>query len=118
MNEILQKRIEEAARKYGCDAYIKYCRQHGVDAATAKHPSLENAFITGAEWMLQNMWISVEDELPEKDVSVLVCGGNSDECWFTHRSSSAQADKYGFANVCPIEITHWMSIPSLEGGKE
>ena len=58
--------IDEAARKYGCDAYIEYCRQHGVDASTAKYPNLEQAFKAGALWMAKQHADEIS-ECTEKD---------------------------------------------------
>ena len=55
MNEILKKRIEEAANDRYTDNTFAY-----------------NGFIDGAEYALSNQWISVEEALPEYDKLVLV----------------------------------------------
>ena len=63
MNDILKKRIEEAAREYAGN-------QTGLDYIGES--SCEQGFIDGARFSLSNQWISVEDVMPELNEEVLV----------------------------------------------
>lgn len=105
MNEILQKRIVEAARDYSDHNYI----DEGVEVP---------AFIEGADFALKNQWISVEEALPE--VNELVFGCVNDE-GTSQAVGVAYYDEYGGWHYSDEEeislITHWMPIPSLKGGE-
>ena len=107
MNEILQKRIEEAAHQY-------------IQSDAVKPENMQLAFgdfINGAKWALQNQWISVEEALPQDNKVVFYkalsekgtkCYGSAyvfNKEWYSDISSAAQY-YYHF------KITHWMNIPS------
>ena len=102
MNTILQKRIEEAAKK---EPWLS-----------------EESFVNGCEYILNNLWISVEEALPpirEKDI-----GNRSWSDWvliMTHEGG-AFMDCYAFHRKEWInngnDVTHWMEIPSLKGGEK
>ena len=124
----MNERIEQAARKYGCDAYIEYCWQHGVDAATAKYPPLEKAFITGAEWMLRNVWISVDEEKPCADEIVaklsddFCCGNGRVEILHYCKQDRLRHPK-GYYDLCgenvpTSAIEYWFDVSPLEGGEK
>lgn len=65
-----------------------------------------------------NEWISVEDELPEYDESVLVCNENeADDMWFSHRANPkyVECDEKDFSSpheAFPV-VTHWMRIKPI-----
>lgn len=67
MNEILKKRIEEAAGK--CS--FKYLSQNRIEELELEC-HYEAGFIDGAEYALSHQWISVEEALPEYGELVLV----------------------------------------------
>ena len=78
------------------------------------------AFISGANFALQNQWISVDEALPDYEEDVIVTN-SYDDYWFAHRSNNEKVivDEYGFARTPTVlRITHWMPIPSLKGGEE
>lgn len=119
MNEILQKRIEEAAKKY--------CRDKNYILPDDTELSLEaltaiDAYIEAANSILQNQWISVEEALPpirEKGTEnrswsdwVLIMthkGGVFMDCYAFHRKEWLNNGN---------DVTHWMPIPENKGGEE
>jgi hypothetical protein len=117
MNEILQKRIEEAAKEYSDLNYIDEC----VEVP---------AFIEGATFALQNQWISVEEALPPYDdrlkaisisIDVIVRNeyGKVTSAWYDYANKLWHL-LYGEIagdDVIDSKITHWAHIPSLEGGE-
>lgn len=106
MNTILQKRIEEAAYQY-----IQ------SDAVAPENMQLAfGDFIKGARWALQNQWISVDEALPPKEdndssITVLV------HCQKGWCGIDYYRYKYGEWLNNGDSVTHWMEIPSLEGGE-
>ena len=63
-------------------------------------------FIEGAEWMLNNQWISIEEELPEKsDVYITLLEGSVPYVV----GYSSEVKQWCSNNDI---ITHWMAIPS------
>lgn len=107
--EIYQKRIEEAAHQY-----IQ------SDAVAPENMQLAfGDFINGANFALQNQWISVEEALPK--VNEIVFGCVNDE-GTPQAVGMAYYDEYGGWHYSDEEeislITHWMPIPSLEGGEK
>ena len=106
MNEILKKRIEEAAREYTSN-------QTGLDYIG--ETACERGFIDGAEYAISHQFISVEDELPEYDESVIVAFGDDDYS-LLHRSNNSNVltDKNGFCNYGYKEVLAWLPIPKFE----
>ena len=114
MNKILQKRIEEAAKKYCQDKnyILPDDTELSLEALTAI-----DAYIEGAKSILQNQWISVDEALPEKEGRYL--------CNYHHKFSNSDDEcdcidlglfKDGKWYIGNNEVTHWMEIPSLKGG--
>ena len=110
MNEILKKKIEEAAEKYAAN-------QTGLDYIG--EAACEQAFIDGAGYALSHQFISVEEALPEYDEAVIVAFGDDDYA-LLHRSNNPDVltDKNGFCNYCGKEIICWMPIPKFETKKK
>ena len=111
MNEIPQKRIEEAAYEY-----IQ------SDAVSPENMKLAfGDFINGAKWALQNQWISVEEALPEENKL-----GDSDFVFVKTSirypflaSYSYKHETWKDINHIAIHgVTHWTPIPELKGGEE
>ena len=67
MNEILKKRIEEAAGKRS----FKYLSQDRIEELELGC-HYEAGFMEGAQYALSHQWISVEEYLPEENEKVLV----------------------------------------------
>lgn len=98
MNEILKKRIEEAANDRYTDNTFAY-----------------KGFMEGAEYALSHQFISVKEALPEYDEIVIVTLGNDEYC-FCHRSKNpnVETDKNGFCIYGFGEVVAWMPIPKFE----
>lgn len=118
MNEILQKRIDEAARNL-----INY---NLVDLGDLVNQyDLRRMLIEMGVKTLHNQWISVKEALPEKikdkDYSKYVLVRQE---YYEHEHHVIARYDYGFnmwvsTNYFKPEfITHWMPIQSLEGGEE
>ena len=89
MNEILKKRIEEAANDRYTDNTFAY-----------------KGFIDGAEYAISHQFISVEDALPEANENVLALIGG------------VPVVAKGYHVRARIrDITHWMPIPKFEPNK-
>jgi len=120
MNKILQKRIKEAA----CQESSMY-DLYEIKESNAAY----NAAIKVATFILQNQWISVEEALPEYDEDVFVrfisrFPNNTDEFEVGYCTRWRTLDKYvktdskEFSIIGDMQITHWMPIPTLKGGKD
>ena len=94
MNEILKKRIEEAAAKYSGN-------QIGLDYIG--EAACEQAFIDGAEYALSHQFISVEEAFPEANENVLALIGGVPVVAKGYHVRARLRD-----------ITHWMPIPKFE----
>ena len=97
MNEILKKRIEEAAAKYSGN-------QIGLDYIG--EAACEQAFIDGAEYALSHQFISVEEAFPEANENVLALIGGVP---VVAKGYHVRARIRG--------ISHWMPIPKFEPNK-
>jgi hypothetical protein len=85
-------------------------------------------FCNGATFALQNQWISVEEALPDYNEAVIGIDYMPELDWddqtiiFVHRSDNPNVvtDKNKFCVYPPTfrKVTHWMIIPSLEGGEK
>lgn len=109
MNEILKKKIEEAAAKYSGN-------QIGLDYIG--EAACEQGFIDGAKYALSHQWISVKESLPEYNEVVIVAYGD-DEYAFCHRSNSkyVHTDNNNFCNYGDKGVLAWMPIPKFETKK-
>ena len=101
MNEILKKRIEEAAIN-GSKHYDPNISKY----SQGKQVGYIRGFNEGAEYALSHQWISVEDALPEANENVLALIG------------SVPVVAKGYHVRARIrEISHWMPIPKFETKK-
>lgn len=66
MNEILKKRIEEAAVEHA----------ESIPQSDERKEYSREDFIAGAEYALSHQWISVEDAFPEANENVLALIGS------------------------------------------
>lgn len=114
MNEILKKRIEEAA-----DCFIHMYPKIGLDGVME---SRKDAFSIGAEYALSRQWISVDEALPEYDKAVLIIdktGIEGNGVYFNHRSNNHIVNTYesGFCDIGLSEVMYWCEVPKFEPKK-
>ncbi len=105
MNEILKKRIEEAAGK----SSFKYLSQDGIEELELGC-HYEAGFMEGAQYALSHQWISVDEALPECSVIVFVKDkyDNYDIAYLSKKG-------YWIANDGrKIIVSLWMPIPKFE----
>lgn len=87
----------------------------------SKRGLLYAGFVSGAEWAdAHPHWISVDDELPPRNVFVLTCDGQENENLLMLAGDDRWYDK---AVGLHRNITHWMALPqppnvSTESDKE
>lgn len=120
MNEILQKRIEEAVESI--------ISSNLVDLGDLVNQyDLRRMLIEMGVKTLQNQWISVDDGLPPVENTY-----NDEESGIVHKWSKsvlirthkggAYLDSYVFHRHTWTnngeDVTHWMPIPQLEGGEK
>ena len=134
MNAILQKRIEEAAKAYawshdtiGIDKetfHTETSQKHSIPIdkhvrVPIQH-EMEVAFKCAAHFILNNLWISVEEDLPEEDIpNCFVAYKAMDMVLYSTGSYEKNNDEWYVDGVgFNAEVTHWMEIPTLKGGKE
>ena len=125
MNTILQKRIEEAAKKTACPQCVF---NDGGTCNNDDDCKLFDDFVGLMAFALQNQWISVEEALPPYDKAVIGMDYMPELTWddqtiiFVHRSDNPNVvtDKNKFCVYPPsfCKVTHWMPIPSLEGDEK
>ena len=74
---------------------------------------VEDSFVEGAKWALSHQWISVNNELPDYGVSVIVHNGIS--AGISNRTHNDFAkDSNDFLLLTTSDtIKFWMTIPSL-----
>ena len=114
MNEILKKRIDEAAGKRS----FKYLSQNRIEELELEC-HYEAGFIHGAEYALYNQWISVNEALPEPEEEVVLFNKNSIrhyEIGWLRKEKEYSKSKWAITNgfVEDDDITHWMPIPKFE----
>lgn len=132
MNEILQQRIEEAAKKYNARAYSPFDDPYELSKEFERDCY---CFKEGANYALSNQWISVEEALPEETKY-------ESDTWQGHKEWTesnrvfvldsqygpmidstkngrwrSEVEKVGYQGQIIHIITHWMPIPSLKGGE-
>lgn len=121
MNEILKKRIEEAAGK----SSFKYLSQDGIEELELEC-HYNAGFIEGTEYALFHQWISVDEALPELMERVLVAYRLIDRISICimkripHDSADPNNGKWHWSLVNYKEdVIAWMPIPKFEiKGKE
>ena len=119
MNEILKKRIEEAAaesRRASAETLTTFGLQSSIDDVVeltgmelSYDEVAESAFEKGAQYALSHQWISIEDALPECSVMVLVKDkyGNYDIAYLSKKG-------YWIANDGKeIIVSFWLPIPKF-----
>ena len=129
MNEILKKRIEEAAGK--CS--FKYLSQDRIEELELGC-HYEAGFIAGAEYTLSHQWISIEEALPKTGELVLVKHKPIASTHYYQDDMSIayiqNQGTYGIRwiingmswkinrdNIDDNTVTHWMPIPKFNPDK-
>ena len=113
MNEILKKRIEQAAidgSKHYDPNVSKYSQ--------GKQVGYIRGFKEGAEYALSHQWISVDEALPEYDEVVVVRTTNG-LVFNCHRSNriGVKTDDDKWCNYTDGKIVVWLPIPKFEPKK-
>ena len=111
MNEILKKRIEEAAYSACRDIADISLREQNIFSIKL-----------GAEYALSRQWISVEEALPEMEKEVVLFNKNSIrhyEIGWLRKEKGCSKSKWAITNgfVEDDDISHWMPIPKFEPNK-
>ena len=105
MNEILKKRIEEAAVEHA----------ESIPQSDERKEYSREDFIAGAEYALSHQWISVEEVLPKNGENVFaIDSDNAYVAWF----DETDKDWHELSEGQLIVPTHWMSIPKFETRKK
>lgn len=111
MNELLKKRVEEAAAKYSGN-------QTGLDYIG--EAACEQGFVDGAKYALSHQFISVEEAMPELNEEVLVLFPDGTAS-VAVRYKTFNADgkdtivwKNGDYTYDDSWIRFWMPIPKLK----
>lgn len=126
MNEILQKRIEEAVKKNACQQCVF---NDGGTCNNDDDCKLFDNFVGLMTFALQNQWISVEEALPPFDEKLLTISvnvivkneyGKVTTAWYSysHKIWHLCYGEIQGDDVIHSRITHWMLIPSLEGDEK
>lgn len=105
-----QQRIVQKAEKE-----IKIIGRNGVRNCGETYRA---AFEIAIRFTLENLWISVDEALPEYEETVLVTDGT--DIWLTERTLKEWTDNLGFPEHESYSfeiITHWMPIPTINNPK-
>ena len=131
MNEILKKRIEEAAaesRRSSAETLTTFGLQSSIDAVVeltgmelSYDEVAESAFEKGAEYAISHQWIRVEEALPELMERVLVAYRLMDRISICimkripHDTADPDNGKWHWSLVNHKEdVIAWMPIPKFE----
>ena len=116
MNEKKLSVLEEAARKYENKERFVLDREYTRE-------SVINAFIAGAEWQKNNMWISVEEfgyppydkkcEIDKRERYLLrVVSGSISPTVSYEIGYLAREDRF-VGEMDWVKVTHWMPVPEF-----
>ena len=116
MNEKKLSVLEEAARKYENKERFVLDREYTRE-------SVINAFIAGAEWQKNNMWISVEEfgyqpydkkcEIDKRERYLLrVVSGSISPIVSYKIGYLAREDRF-VGEMDWVKVTHWMPVPEF-----
>lgn len=97
-------------------------REFGIDLAEIDYLTFDNAqkiLLEFADWILNNMWTSVKEELP-KDDNFYLCKYYDDDDGLVYYEDVMYFDSKRklFDTIDNSKITHWMPIPALKGGEK
>lgn len=103
-----QDELEDKARSFGIDlAEIDYLT----------YDDAQKILLEFADWILNNMWTSVKEELPNEDGFYLCKYYDDDDglVFYEDVMYFLSKDKL-FDTIDNGRITHWMPIPKLQEG--
>lgn len=75
----------------------------------------KTAFELAIRFTLENLWISVKEQMPEKKDEYFVMYNDGDTSYFY--CAFFDTDKQMFDECIHEFVTHWMPIPTLKGNK-
>lgn len=111
--ELMQEKIEEASIDYQLSER-PICLGGDAFADDVRRLNINQSFIAGANFLLDNLWISVYEDLPSP----------CQNCLVIHKDGFLEVARYdeiiGWCREYRIkqDVTHWMPIPKLKGGKK
>lgn len=114
--ELMQKKIEEASIDYQLSER-PICLGGDAFADDVRRLNINLSFIAGANFLLDNLWISVKEALPEPSELVFVKGkyDSGGVGYAIERRCDVPSDPYlddnGFIQRFDYHVTHWMPIP-------
>lgn len=83
-----------------------------------------SAFIAGAEWQKNNMWISVKETLPPNESTKVICMMKSSgelASGYIYLNNGVPTIElkpdFVFEDYANYEVTHWMPIPEIKKGE-
>ena len=125
MNEILKKRIEEAAEEYAAN-------QTGLDYIG--ETACERGFIEGGEYALSRQWIKVDESLPDRGkydwvlIQIQMDDGfmcvpkvgeiRSDGYWHCAEYDEIYKNGESFEKEMGCKVIAWLPIPKFEPKKK
>lgn len=84
--------------------------------------SFTAGFKMSVKFTLENLWISVDEDLPKDGVDVFVRNeqGKCTSAWYSHDTETwfLACGEIAGDDVIYSQITHWMPIPELKGGEK
>ena len=103
-----EEELRKAADEYTSSDKIRYFQD-------ATDRDVEDSFVEGAEWALENQWNDVNKCLPDYEKDVIVTTDDKN-CRFTHRSNNPDVmrESHGFVVYGWEEVRYWMPIPKLK----
>ena len=116
-------KLEEAARKHAGITPDVMDVKNLRDLRTIKsRKSLQryDSFVKGAEWQNNNMWISVEEALPQDEITKVICMMKSNGelasgyIYLNNGVPTIETNPaFEFEDYANYEVTHWMPIPEI-----
>ena len=115
--EIYQKRINEES-----NTFVKHTVSQGHGHCTEFYARRKAtlSFREGANYILENLWIPVNEALPIEDEPVFIAikEKKEDDTKFNVAFFDKEIGWFVFGFGQCDKITHWMPIPSLKGGEK
>lgn len=109
----MKKTLQKTAREYADSVINSFGRSGVPNGISDIKKMLAIAFKNGAEWQSkQSPWISVNERLPESNITVLTKGAYGYLICFL--SNLGEWETGANVNEERLGITHWLPIPSFD----